>query len=166
MATTQTLNAKYPDWTQEDWDRFHWINSWNRRRRNLASLVPCIRCGAAAIFEEDHRRHAVSQYVHSRLPEVSPVLGNHHPFEPRSVLGWIRQPEMHFFGGTKSGASAHGAAMEFLQFSRDWVGPSCVTETPPNMIAPGGTQAAKREFQYGKNMATTNARRTAIPCQW
>ena len=54
MATTQTLNAKYPDWTQEDWDRFGWINSWNRRRRNLAPLMPCKRCGTAAIFEEDH----------------------------------------------------------------------------------------------------------------
>jgi hypothetical protein len=54
MATTQTLNAKYPDWTQEDWDRFRWINSWNRRRRTLAPLLPCIRCGTAAIFEEDH----------------------------------------------------------------------------------------------------------------
>ena len=54
MATTQTLNAKYPDWTQEDWDRFRWINSWNRRRRNLAPLLPCIRCGSAALFEEDH----------------------------------------------------------------------------------------------------------------
>jgi hypothetical protein len=54
MAITQTLNAKYPDWTQENWDRFRWINSWNRRRRNLAPLLPCIRCGAAAIFEEDH----------------------------------------------------------------------------------------------------------------
>jgi hypothetical protein len=54
MATTQTLNAKYPDWTKEDWDRFHWINSWNRCRRNLAPLLPCKRCGTAAIFEEDH----------------------------------------------------------------------------------------------------------------
>jgi hypothetical protein len=54
MATTLTLNAKYPDWTQEDWDRFHWINSWNRRRRNLAPLFPCKRCGTAAIFEENH----------------------------------------------------------------------------------------------------------------
>jgi hypothetical protein len=25
---------------------------------------------------------------------------------------------MHFFGGTKSGATAHGAPMELLQFSR------------------------------------------------
>ena len=49
---------------------------------------------------------------------MSPVLGNHHPFEPRSVLGWIRQPEMHFFGGAKSGATAHGAPMELLQFPR------------------------------------------------
>jgi hypothetical protein len=24
MAVTQTLNAKYPDWTQEDWDRIRW----------------------------------------------------------------------------------------------------------------------------------------------
>ena len=40
--------------TEEDWDRFRWINSWNRRRRNLAPLLPCIRCGTAAIFEEDH----------------------------------------------------------------------------------------------------------------
>jgi hypothetical protein len=54
MATTQTLQAKYPDWTQEDWDRFRWINSWNRRRRNLAPLLPCKRCGTTAIFEEDH----------------------------------------------------------------------------------------------------------------
>jgi hypothetical protein len=54
MAITQTLNAKYPDWTQEDWDRFYWINAWNRRRRNLAPLLPCKRCGTAAIFEEDH----------------------------------------------------------------------------------------------------------------
>ena len=54
MAITQTLNAKYPDWTQEDWDRFDWINSWNRRRRNLAPLLPGKRCGTAAIFEEDH----------------------------------------------------------------------------------------------------------------
>ncbi len=54
MAITQTLKAKYPDWTQEDWDRFRWINSWNRRRRNLAPLLPCKRCGTAAIFEEDH----------------------------------------------------------------------------------------------------------------
>jgi hypothetical protein len=34
MAITQT-NVKYPDWNQEDWNRFRWINSWNRRRRNL-----------------------------------------------------------------------------------------------------------------------------------
>ena len=54
MATTLTLNAKYPDWTQEDWDRFHWINSWDRRRRNLAPLLPCKGCGTAAIFEENH----------------------------------------------------------------------------------------------------------------
>jgi hypothetical protein len=54
MAITHTLKTKYPNWTQEDWDRFHWINSWDRRRRNLASLLPCKRCGAAAIFEEDH----------------------------------------------------------------------------------------------------------------
>jgi hypothetical protein len=54
MATTLTLNAKYPDWTQEDWDRFHWINMWDRRRRNLAPLLPCKRCGTAAIFEENH----------------------------------------------------------------------------------------------------------------
>jgi hypothetical protein len=54
MAITQALNAKYPDWTQEDWDRFRWINSWNRRRRNLAPLLPCKRWGTAAIFEEDH----------------------------------------------------------------------------------------------------------------
>jgi hypothetical protein len=40
MAITQTLNAKYPHWIQEDWDRFRWINSGNRRRRNLAPLLP------------------------------------------------------------------------------------------------------------------------------
>ena len=54
MATTQTLNAKYSDWTQEDRERFDWINSWDRRRRNLAPLSPCKRCGTAAIFEENH----------------------------------------------------------------------------------------------------------------
>jgi hypothetical protein len=54
MATTLTLNAKYPDWTQEDRDRFNWINSWDRRRRNLARLLPCKRCGTAAVFKENH----------------------------------------------------------------------------------------------------------------
>jgi hypothetical protein len=54
MAITLTLKDKYPDWTQEDWDRFRWINSWDRRRRNLAPLLPCKRCGTAAIFEENH----------------------------------------------------------------------------------------------------------------
>ena len=54
MATTQTLNEKYPNWTPEDRARFDWINSWDRRRRNLARLMPCKRCCAAAIFEENH----------------------------------------------------------------------------------------------------------------
>jgi hypothetical protein len=54
MATTLTLNDKYPDWNDEDWKRYHWLNSWDRRRRNLAPLVPCKRCGRAPVFEEDH----------------------------------------------------------------------------------------------------------------
>ena len=37
MAITQTLKAKYPDWTQEDWDRFHWINSWEQTTQFSAS---------------------------------------------------------------------------------------------------------------------------------
>jgi hypothetical protein len=48
---------------------------------------------------------------------MSSVLGDNHQFEPGSVLGWIRQPEMHFFGGTESSATAHGTTMESLQFS-------------------------------------------------
>src|ERR1700732_4038621 len=62
--------------------------------------------------------HAVPQYVHARLPEVPSVLGDNHRFEPDSVFGRFRGPEMHFFGGAKSGATAHGAPMELLQFVR------------------------------------------------
>lgn len=53
MATTQTLNAKYPNWTPEDWERFYWINSWDRRKRIRAPLVPCQQCGGKAIFSDD-----------------------------------------------------------------------------------------------------------------
>ena len=56
------------------------------------------------------------------------VLGDHHQFEPGSVFGWVWQPEMHFVGRTKSVATAHGAPMELLQFSRD-----STTETRPEI---------------------------------
>jgi hypothetical protein len=118
LATTQTLNAKYPDWTQEDWDRFRWINSWNRRRRNLAPLLPCKRCGTAAIFEEDHGDMPYHNMFTLGCPKCHRYLETTTRFEPDSVWGWFRQPEMYFFGGTESNATAHGAAMELLQFSR------------------------------------------------
>jgi hypothetical protein len=54
MATTLTLNEKYPNWDEEDWKRFNWLNSWDKRRRNLARLIPCRRCGTAPVFEENH----------------------------------------------------------------------------------------------------------------
>src|ERR1700724_3455447 len=112
MATTLTLNAKYPDWTQEDWDRFHWINSWDRRRRNLAPLLPCKRCGARAIFEENHEDMPYHNGFTLGCPKCHRYLETTTNLSP---VQWIRQPEMHFFGGTESGATAHGATMELLQ---------------------------------------------------
>jgi hypothetical protein len=53
MATMQTLIAKYPVGPKRI--RIASTGSTrNRRRRNLAPLVPCKRCGTAAIFAENH----------------------------------------------------------------------------------------------------------------
>ena len=117
MATTLTLNAKYPDWTQEDWDRFHWINSWDRRRRNLAPLLPCKRCGTRAIFEENHADMPYHNVFTLGCPKCHRYLNDYHRPKPCSVRGWIRKPEMHFFDRTKSHATAHGRTMELYQFS-------------------------------------------------
>ncbi len=85
MAITQTLNAKYPDWTQEDWDRFRWINSWNRRRRNLAPLLPCKRCGTAAIFEEDHEDMPYHNMFTLRCPKCHRYLETTTDLNPQAA---------------------------------------------------------------------------------
>jgi hypothetical protein len=81
MAITQTLNAKYPDWTQEDWDRFRWINSWNRRRWNLARLLPCIRFRPIVAVRvaclTNGNPVGAGQYSH-RLVSIGHLVSMHH----------------------------------------------------------------------------------------
>src|ERR1700688_2845171 len=95
MAITQTLNAKYPNWTQEDWDRFRWINSWDRRRRNLAALLPCKRCGTPAIFEENQENIASYNMLRVGCPKCHQYLGSITDLKPIHV--W-----MHGFQNQKS----------------------------------------------------------------
>jgi hypothetical protein len=51
---------------------------------------------------------------------------------------------MHFIGGTKSGATGHGATMELLQFSRDSKARRHATETRPEVLI--GMSFATQEF--------------------
>ena len=53
MATSKYLQDKYPDWTEEDWERYHWLNARDFRVRNLAKLKTCRRCGGTPVFIED-----------------------------------------------------------------------------------------------------------------
>jgi hypothetical protein len=115
MATTLTLNAKYPDWTQDDWDRFHWINSTTAQ---FSAFIAMQTMWDGGHLRGEPRRHAVSQRVHPWLPEVPSVLRDHHRPEPGSVLLGIRQPEMHFLGRTKSRATANGTTMELYSILR------------------------------------------------
>jgi hypothetical protein len=87
MATTLTLNAKYPDWTRDDWDRFRWINSWDRRRRNLAPLFPCKRCGTAPIFEENQEDIAHYNMFRLSCPKCHQYLGSITDLKPVHV--WL-----------------------------------------------------------------------------
>jgi hypothetical protein len=87
MATTPTLNAKYPDWTQEDRDRFDWINSWDRRRRNLARLSPsCKRCGTAAVFKENHADMPYHNVFKLGCPKCHQCLENTTDLSPVQLL--------------------------------------------------------------------------------
>src|ERR1700674_1101607 len=119
MATTQTLNAKYPDWTQEDWVRFRWINSWNRRRRNLAPLLPCIRCGTAAIFEEDHEDMPYHNMFTLGCPKCHRYLETTTDLSAVQFWGGFGNQKCTFSVVQNSSATAHGATMELLQFPRN-----------------------------------------------
>jgi hypothetical protein len=117
MAITLTLKDKYPDWTQEDWDRFRWINSWDRRRRNLAPLLPCKRCGTAAIFEENHEDMPYHNVFTLGCPKCHRYLETTTDLSPVQFWGRVWKSEMHLFDRTKSRATANDTTMELFQFS-------------------------------------------------
>jgi hypothetical protein len=54
MATTLSLVEKgWENWSPEEWERYYWLNSYDRRRRILAPLKPCKRCGGKAVFQQN-----------------------------------------------------------------------------------------------------------------
>jgi hypothetical protein len=89
MAITQTLNAKYPDWTQEDWGSLPLDQRVEQTPPQFSASFAMQTMWHCGHLRERPRRHAISQYVHARLPEVPSVLRDHDRFEPDSVLGWF-----------------------------------------------------------------------------
>jgi hypothetical protein len=131
MAITQKLNAKYPNWTQEDWDRFRWINSWNRRRRNIAPLLPCKRCGTAAIFEEDHEDMPYHNMFTLGCPKCHRYLETTTDLSPVQFWGGFGNQKC-TFSVVQNRVPLHMVRqMELLQFSRRSTTPSCATDPGP-----------------------------------
>jgi hypothetical protein len=126
MAITQTLNAKYPDWTKEDWDRFYWINSWNRRRRNLAPLLPCRRCRTAAIFEEDHADMPYHNLFTLGCPKCHRYLETTTDLSPIQFLGGFGDQKC-TFSVVQNRVPLH-MVRQWIQFSRH-----STTETRPEI---------------------------------
>jgi len=161
MAITQTLNAKYPDWNQDDWDRFRWINSWNRRRRNLAPLLPCIRCGTAAIFEEDHEDMPYHNMFTLGCPKCHRYLETTTDLSPVQFWGGFGNQKC-TFSVVQNRVPLHMVRQwNYYNSPRDSTAKRYPTETRPRSVD-GMSLASRRSATSSKNRLNNHGWATSL----